>query len=405
MPTPAGAFVSFAHRRFALAWTGIALSAVGTWMQIIAQSLLTLSLTHGSGLALGLVSLSQASSFFLFALLGGGIADSFDKRRLLLITQTMLASLAALLGWLTASGRIELWMILVVAFLSGTILSADQPARAALLPSLVPPELRTNAISLQATAFQGASIAGPALAGLATAAIGYSGDFFLNAASYLAVLAALLLIGPSASPAPARRQPLLTAVAELLDTVRRDPVLRSALAGFGALLFFAPSLALLLPILTTTIWRRDAAQLGLLFSCAGLGAIAAALLLAAAGDRWARGAPFLASLLLAALTLAAVPLAQPLWLAAPLLFLFGAAQSAAGTITTALLQSRVPAPLRGRVMSLNTLIVMGIRPLGDFPAGALISLAGPAATALASAALITLCFASLLTSSRALRSA
>ncbi len=383
----------------------MALSAVGTWMQIIAQSLLTLSITHGSGLALGLVSLSQASSFFLFALLGGGIADSFDKRRLLLCTQTVLASLAALLGWLTASGRVELWMILALAFVSGTILSADQPARAAFLPSLVPPELRTNAISLQATVFQGASIVGPALAGLATSAIGYSGDFFLNAASYLAVLAALVLIGPAASSLAGRRQPLLAAVAELLQTLRRDPVLGSALAGFGSLLFFAPSLALLLPVLATGLWHRNAAQLGFLFSCSGLGAVAAALLLAAAGDRWVRGRALLGALLMSALTLAALPLARPLWIAAPLLVVFGAAQSLTGGVTSALLQSRVPAPLRGRVMSLNTLIIMGLRPLGDFPAGALISFAGPTVTSLASATLIALCFAVLLVSSRALRSA
>lgn len=382
----------------------MALSAVGTWMQIIAQSLLTLSLTHGSGLALGLVSLSQASSFFLFALVGGGVADAFDKRRLLLVTQSVLALLAAFLGWLTATGRVELWMIVALAFVSGTILSADQPARAAFLPSLVPAELRTNAISLQAAVFQGASIVGPAVAGLATGAIGYAGDFFLNSASYLAVLAALLLLGPRAATEASRRQPLLTSVAELLSTVRADPVLRSALAGFSCLLFFAPSLALLLPVLaTTTFWHRDAAQLGLLFSCSGIGALCAALLLAAFGDHAIRGRFFLGALALASAVLAVMPLAHPLWLAAPLLILFGAAQSAAGAITVSLLQSRVPASLRGRVMSLNTLIVMGLRPLGDFPAGAMISLAGPALTSVGCAALIGVCACALALSGRALR--
>jgi MFS family permease len=148
----AGAFKTFRalrHRDFRLLWIGLAVSAVGTWMQIVAGSLLVLKITHGSAFALGTVSLAQALAFFLFALVGGSVADRIDKRRLLLVTQTASAALAVLLGFLTLFGVIQLWMMLVLAFLNGTLLSFDQPARSALVPVLVRKEDLGNAISLQ----------------------------------------------------------------------------------------------------------------------------------------------------------------------------------------------------------------------------------------------------------------
>ena len=184
-------FRALRHRDFRLLWVGLAVSAVGTWMQIVAQSLLVLRITHGSAFALGTVSLAQALAFFLFALVGGSVADRFDKRRLLLFTQTGSAALAILLGFLTLFGVIRLWMIIVLAFSNGTLLSFDQPARGALVPVLVPKEDLGNAISLQAMIFNGASTLGPALAGFGVATLGYAGNFFLNGASFLGVLIAL----------------------------------------------------------------------------------------------------------------------------------------------------------------------------------------------------------------------
>src|ERR1035438_8826853 len=158
-------FRALRHRDFRLLWVGLAVSAIGTWMQIVAQSLLVLKMTHGSAFALGTVSLAQALAFFLFALVGGSVADRLDKRQLLIFTQSGAAALAILLGFLTLFGVIRLWMVLVLAFLNGTLLSFDQPARGALVPVLVPKEDIGNAISLQAMLFNGASTLGPALAG------------------------------------------------------------------------------------------------------------------------------------------------------------------------------------------------------------------------------------------------
>ncbi|MBA3945142.1 MAG: MFS transporter [Herpetosiphonaceae bacterium] len=159
-------FTALRHRDFRLLWIGLVISALRTWMQIIAQSLLVLRLTHGSAFALGTVSLAQAVAFFVFALVGGSIADRVDKRRLLLITQSISALLALLLAILTVTGTIQVWMIVILAFLSGTVLSFDQPTRAALIPALVPRNELMNAISLQSLVFNGASAVGPALGGL-----------------------------------------------------------------------------------------------------------------------------------------------------------------------------------------------------------------------------------------------
>lgn len=233
----------------------------------------------------GAISLLQALSFLFFAPVGGSVADCFDRRRLLLLTQSLLMSLAVLLGALTMAGLIRFWMIPVAAFTSSAILSFDQPARNALAASLAPKVSLMNAVSLQSAVFNGASILGPALAGLALNAIGYAGNFFLNAASYSAVLVALLPLRSSPVPAVARpRGAWLGSVREGLQHVRRNAVLPSIVFAYGTLLFFGPSAALVLPIFARQIAHVGSAQLGILFSAVGAGTVVRALIVASLGD-------------------------------------------------------------------------------------------------------------------------
>jgi predicted MFS family arabinose efflux permease len=368
------------HRDFRLLWIGLAVSAVGTWMQIVAQSLLVLKITHGSAFALGTVSLSQALAFFLFALVGGSFADRLDKRRLLLFTQSASATLAVLLGFLTLFGIIQLWMILMLAFLNGTLLSFDQPARGALVPALVPKEDLGNAISLQSMIFNGASTVGPALAGFGVAILGYAGNFFLNGCSFLGVLIALYLM--RVPPRPADQQSALQAIRTALSTVRRDAVLPWVLSGYALLLFLGPSSALILPVYAVKILQVGPERLGLLFSAAGAGTILGALYLASLGSGPRRGRIYLTGIFIWVAALTAFALSRWFLISVAALFVFGVAQTLAGTTTITLLQIRVAEQMRGRMMSLNTLLIMGIRPLGDFPAGALIAGIGAPATVL-----------------------
>jgi predicted MFS family arabinose efflux permease len=379
-------FRALRHRDFRLLWVGLAVSAIGTWMQIVAQSLLVLKITHGSAFALGIVSLAQAFAFFLFALVGGSVADRLDKRRLLIFTQSGAAALAILLGFLTLFGVIRLWMVLVLAFLNGTLLSFDQPARGALVPLLVPKEDLGNAISLQAMIFNGASTLGPALAGFGVAILGFAGNFFLNGASFLAVLIALYLMRVPSGPT--HQQSTIQAIRSALGTVRRDAVLPWVLSGYAALLFLGPSSALILPVYAVKILHVGPERLGLLFSAAGVGTILGALFMASLGSSPRRGPIYLKGIFIWVAALAGFALSGRFWISMTALLVFGIGQTLAGTTTITLLQTRVSQQIRGRVMSLNTLLIMGIRPLGDFPAGALIAGIGAPATVLLSASLV-----------------
>ena len=384
-----GTFRALQNRDFRLLWTGLAVSAVGTWMQIVALSLLVLDLTHGSAMALGTVSLTQALTFLLFAAVGGSVADRFDRRRLLLVTQTLMIAFAVLLGILTLTGLIRFWMILLVAFASSSVLSFDQPARNALITSLVPKEHLMNAVSLQSAIFNGASILGPALAGLSLSTIGYAGNFFLNAASFLAVLAAVLLLRTPKEQAvrrPAGR--LLESAREALQYVRRDALLPTVVPAYAALLFFGPSAALALPVFAKQILHVGPTQLGILFSAIGAGTVVGALVLASLADTINHGRLVFASILLWTLALAVFGWSDSLRVSVSALFILGAAQNVAGATTVTLLQVRVPLEMRGRAMSLNTLLIMCVRPLGDFPAGAVINWLGFRPTVWLGAALV-----------------
>ncbi|MGH9591654.1 MAG: MFS transporter [Bryobacteraceae bacterium] len=395
------AFRALQNRNFRLLWTGLAVSAVGTWMQIVAQSLLVLDLTHGSAAALGALSLAQATAFLLFAAVGGSVADRFDKRRLLMLTQSLMMGFAILLGVLTATGAVRFWMVLVVAFSSSATLSFDQPTRNALIASAVPKEHLMNAISLQAAVFNGASIFGPALAGLALSRIGYSGNFFLNAVSFFAVLAALLLLRVPRADGTARPGgPLLDSAREALRYVRRDAVLPSVVAAYGALLLFGPSAALTLPLFTEQILHAGPTQLGMLFSAVGGGTVIGALVIASLGDFSHKRRLLFGSILLWTVALALFGSSASLLVSVPALFIMGAAQNAAGATTVTLLQTRVPPEMRGRAMSLNTLLIMCVRPMGDFPAGALIGRLGFRTTVLLGATLVGTTVVTLLLAAR-----
>src|SRR5256714_2793582 len=386
-------FRALQYRNFRLLWISLIVSSVGTWMQIVAQALLVLQMTHGSALALGIVALAQSSSFFLFALVGGSVADRVDKRRFLLMTQSLSMCLAFLLGILTLMGVIQVWMIVLLAFCSGTVLSFDQPTRSSLIPMLVPRKDLMNAISLQSTVFNGAAVLGPALAGIAIGLLanagrliglmgpytGYAGNFLLNGISFLGVLFVLYFIQvpqEAIEQSTEKRGPMLDAIRAALGAVKRDPALPWVLSGYGALLFFGPSNTLLLPIFATQILHLDAFQLGLLFSAAGLGTVIGALTVASLGDFKYKGLLLLISLFLWTSALIVFAFSRVLWLSLLALLLFGIAQNGVGATVITLAQLRVPPQMRGRVMSLNTLLIMGVRPLGDFPASGMIALAG-----------------------------
>ena len=353
----------------------------------MAQSLLVLQLSHGSAFALGCVSLSQASAFFLFALIGGGFADRLDRRRLLFVTQTCLMLIAVALGVLTVSGVATVPLIAAAAFLSGVILSFDQPARAALVSTIVPKEDLLNAVSLQSAVFNGAAVIGQALSGIIVSWAGVAADFFLNAFSFTGVLAALAMLRYGA-PVAINRDKLVRQIRDTLLSLRGDRVLISALCVYAAVLFAGPSQQLLLPVLAQARLHVGPAMLGLLFSAAGVGAVLGAVLGGTLPS--ARMLVIQVAVAFWCVALASVGASTSLHVTFAALLVLGAAQSIVGATTATLLQTRVPSEQRGRVMSINTLLLMGVRPLGDFPIGGLIAGLGAPITTFISACIVAL---------------
>jgi MFS family permease len=398
-----GPFRALRHRDFRLLWLGLVGSAIGTWMQIVAQALLVLELSHGSAFALGEVSLAQALAFFSFSLFGGAVADRVDKRRLLLTTQSLCMAFAALLGVLTVVHVVAVWMVVVLAFLQGVALSFDQPTRAALVPDLVPKGELLGAFSLQAIVFTGASTVGPALAGLCMPLIGYAGIFFANALSYLAILGALLAIrAPTAEGQT--RTPSPRAIREALAAVRPDVALPWLLAVYGALLFFGPSPALLLPVMGTNVLHLDSVRLGVLFAGTGAGTVVGGLGLASVTSPTRKARILLMSAIAWGVALVTFATSRSFAPALASLLVLGVFQVGVSATMITLLQTRVPRPMSGRVMSMNTLLIMGVRPLGDFAAAAAIARFGAPGTATASAVLVAM-LAAVVLARRRVRSA
>ncbi len=201
LPAPRGRFqlrlpeaVSVLRERdFRVIWIGSAISLVGTWMQVIAQGLVVLSLWN-SAFALGAVNFANATPTLFVMLFGGVLADRADKRRILIVTQAVMAALAAAVGLLVITGAVHFWMVLVFAAILGIAIGYDMPAYQAFLPELVPPEEISQVVALNSSTFHGSRMVGPAIAGAVIGVLGFSAAYFLNAASFLAVIFSLVII-------------------------------------------------------------------------------------------------------------------------------------------------------------------------------------------------------------------
>ena len=251
----------------------------------------------------------------------------------------------------------------------------------------MPKEDLLNAFSLQSIVFTGASTLGPALAGLTMPVLGYAGIFFANALSFLAILGALLAIRPPSTGARTRT-PTPRAIGEGLAAVRADAALPWLLAVYGALLFFGPSPALLLPVMGTRVLHLDAVRLGILFAASGAGTVVGGLGLASVANPSRKARILLTSAVLWSVALSGFSASRSFAPALGSLLFVGVFQVGVSATAITLLQTRVARQMSGRVMSINTLLIMGVRPLGDFAAAAVIARFGAPFTAAACAAVV-----------------
>ncbi len=336
-------------------------------MQTVAQGWLVITLTDSPGW-LGAVALARSLPYLVIPPMGGVLADRLDRIRLLKVTQTLSMLLAALLAGLTAAGVVTVWHVVILAFLSSAANSVDQPTRNALLPDIVRQEDLMNAISLNSVTFQGAALVGPAVAGVLVHYIGFAGVFWLNAISFLAVLIALFLMR-----SPSQHKRLQTSLAhELAEGVRfiaRSRLVLNLLVLSGLFSIFGRSYTTLMPAFAREVLHTNERALGLLYSAPGLGTLVGGFLLAAAGDVRDKSRLLIGGILVSAGLLAGFALAPSLVPALVILALVGGVTTVYTATTTTLLQVNAPGAMRGRVMSYNTVALLGLTPFGGAISG------------------------------------
>lgn len=373
---------AFRHRNFRLFFSGQAISLIGTWMQRVALSWLVYRLTD-SAFALGLVSFMSQFPSFLLAPLGGVLADRWDRRRLVIITQVLFMLQAAVLAALVLAGSITVWQIVVLATVLGTITGFDIPARQSLLVELVEgPEDLANAIALNSSFFNAARLIGPAVAGVLIGWVGEGLVFAADAVSYIAVLAGLLAIELPPRARPAERTPVLRTLREGFSYSFGFAPIRAILILLAMLSLLGMPYVVLMPIFASDILRGGPGTLGFLVSAAGLGALGGALYLAARSTVRGLGKVILACSTIFGIGLIAFAVSRSVWLSGLMLLATGFGMMVATASSNTILQTIVDDDKRGRVMSLYTMAFMGMAPFGGLIAGTLASRIGASNTVL-----------------------
>ncbi|MHB8067976.1 MAG: MFS transporter [Desulfobaccales bacterium] len=371
-------FAALRHRNFRLFYTGQLISLTGSWMQALAFSWLVLVLTNSS-FYLGLVGALQTLPVLLFSFLGGVVADHTHKLRLLFITQAALMILALVLGVLVQLELIKIWDLCLIVFLSGTVMAFDIPVRQAFIIELVGKADLPNAIALNSTLFNATRVIGPAVAGVLIAVVGMANCFFLNAVSFLAVLLALFML--RLPPAQAVTwTPFRKAWREVLDHLLERHELKLVLLIMCTVAIFAMPYFVLLPILARDVLGAGPKGFGLISAGSGLGAFLGGLTLARRLQRRPPMPSFLGGLGLFLCGLMALGLCRNYYLALVFICLAGFGMVTLLSTGNSLLQLNVPNELRGRIMSLFGLIVMGMAPVGSIIYGIAAQYLGPGLT-------------------------
>jgi MFS family permease len=356
-------FSSLQNYNYKVFWYGQIVSLTGSWMQTVAQAWLVLSMT-GSSVALGTVTMLQFLPILLFALVGGVVADRVNKRRFLLLTQSIALAQALALGLMTYTHHEKLWLIYILAFAGGLNQAFDNPTRQAFVVDMVGRDTLANAVALNSGTFNTARIIGPAVGGLIIdmPGLGIPAAFFANAASFLAAIAALLLMKPDQLHAgqPVNRDAMLRQVSEGVRFCFGHPESKLVLVLVAVLGTFGYNFSVALPLLAKFGLHQGAAGFGSLASCMGVGSLISATYLARRSRATRR-------LLLAGASLVAS--SRFFYLTCALMVALGFSTILMNATANTLLQMDAPDVLRGRVMSIYFLFMAGSTPIGGYFTG------------------------------------
>jgi MFS family permease len=363
-------FKAFQYRDFRLMWIGACTSSIGSWMQIMAQAWLVYGLSHNSAFLLGLDAFLGSIPIFLFSLVGGVMADRFDRRHVLLISQYIQMVDASILTVLVFTQTVHVWHVLLLSFISGLGQAFGGPAYQALIPTLVKKEDMPNAIALNSIQFNVARIIGPTLGGLAMAHLGNAWCFGLNALSFLAPVITLIMVKTRFSPEKTTDS-ILTSMKQGIRYIRRQE-------GMQALMVLAFCMtALGIPMLTflPVFVRRfhgDTSIYTIFLVCSGLGSIAGSLSVAALGNIRHKGRLALCLLICLGAGICGFALSPSVAVSGFMLFFSGAALIGVFAMVSSVVQLLVANEMRGRVMSVYNFAFRGGMPFGNLLTGWLV---------------------------------
>ena len=363
-------FKAFHYRDFRLMWIGACASAIGTWMQMFAQGWLIWKLSHSARL-LALDPILQAIPIFLFSLVGGVLADRFERRHMLIFSQCVQMSVALILTVLVGFHVVKVWHFLCGSFIAGFGPAFGGPAYSALIPTLVPREDMPNAIALNSIQFNAAVMVGPALGGWALHSLGETACFGLNTLSFLFPIVSLLMLTARFLPEKTGES-ILGSMKQGIQFIRQQ----GAMQGLIVLGFCMTALGIpmrtFLPVFADSVFHQGSGTFALFLSMSGMGSVVGALAVAALGNVRHKGRIGLAMLMCLGAGISGFALSRSVPVSCVMLFFNGASMMGVFSMVVSLVQLVVTNQMRGRVMSVYNLTFRGGMPVGNLVAGSLV---------------------------------
>jgi MFS family permease len=367
------------QKRYLYLWLGLLISIAGSQMQISALFWHIRILTgEPKPLALGGIGLARILPVIVFSFLGGPVADTLNRRRILFVTQTAMALVALSLALLTFTGHITIWYIYLLTAIQATAVAFDGPARQAMIPNIVPAEDLPSAFSMSSIAMNTGSIVGPALSGIVIVALGQGYTYFFNAVSFLAVILALVLIGPVVQDTKKSGIHLSAALEGIRFIISKPIILSTMLVDFVAT-FFA-SANTMMPIVAKDILKVSEIGYGWLSSAQAIGSVAAGVVVSQVHKLRNQGAIFLIAVVIFGSTTVLFGATSAFTIAMLALILMGAADAVSTIIRNTIRQLNTPDHIRGRMTAVNQIFFQGGPQLGEVESGIVATLFGvPAA--------------------------
>jgi MFS family permease len=355
---------------------GSAISDTGTWMQVMAQAWVMSTLTNRA-ILLGLVSFAAGLPTLALTMIGGSVADRYDKRRILIIAQIVQVVLAIILGWLVMTGQIQIWHVMLMAFLLGICIAFEMPAISALVPELVKRDEIASAVAMDRSVFHGSRLIGTSLAGWMVSQWGEATAFFANAFSFFALIIALLSIPPRKEGTKEEEEQRRSGIMEGFRYVKSDRIMLSmvALVALTTIFIFPVISPIMLPLYVRNILHLGPNQLGILMAVSGTGALAGSVgLLTIAREN--RLKFMTGSAIGVAVALLSMSRSSSFVLTAISMGILAIGLAMNFGLANTIVQERAPAPLRGRISAVFGLSFFGLMPIAGLAIPGLSDLIG-----------------------------